>query len=69
MKFDFKIDFISRTAAHFTTFAQPAQSQAIIDRNLHDLDDRARQVKSEIGLRARDKALGQMKGGNVDAFG
>lgn len=69
MKFDFKIDYISQTAAHFTSFSLTEQSRRIVQENMHDQTDRAREVQSGIGSRARDKALAQMKGGKVDTYG
>ncbi|MBU4260329.1 MAG: hypothetical protein KKC76_00420 [Proteobacteria bacterium] len=69
MKIDFKIDYISQTAAHYTTFTLSEQSSRIRQKNLQDQVDRAQQVQSEIGLRAWDKALLQMKGSKVNTFG
>ncbi|MEW6289368.1 MAG: hypothetical protein AB1545_05880 [Thermodesulfobacteriota bacterium] len=69
MKVNFKIDYISQTAAHFTSFPLPEQSRQILQENMHDQADRARNVQSEIGRRARDKALAQMKGSKVNAYG
>jgi hypothetical protein len=69
MKINFKNDYISQTAAHYTTFTLTGQSRQILQENLHDLSDRARDVQSEIGRRASDKALAQMKGGKVDTYG
>jgi hypothetical protein len=69
MKIDFKIDYISRTAAHYTSFTLSAQSSSIRQKNLRDQVDRAQQVQSEIGRRAWDKALQQMKGSRVNTFG
>ncbi|RJX31191.1 MAG: hypothetical protein C4531_08340 [Desulfurivibrio sp.] len=69
MKFDFKIDYISQTAAHFTTFSLTEQSRRILEANLHDLADRARQTQADIGGRAWDKAVARMKGGKVNTVG
>ncbi len=69
MKFDFKIDYISQTAAHYTSFTLSEQSSRIVQRNMQDQADRAQKVESGIGRRAWDKALLQMKGSRVDAFG
>ena len=69
MKFDFKIDYISQTAAHYTSFTLTEQSSRLLQKNLQDQADRAHKVESGIGRRAWDKALLQMKGSRVDAFG
>jgi len=69
MKFDFKIDYISQTAAHFTSFSLTEQSRRIVQENMNDQADRAREVQAEIGRRARDKALAQMKGSKVNTYG
>lgn len=69
MKVNFKIDYISQTAAHFTSFSLTPQSRQIVQENMQDQVDRARDVQSEIGRRARDKAVAQMKGSNVNAYG
>lgn len=69
MKFDFKIDYISQTAAHYTTFPLSEQSRRILLVNQQDQADRARQVQTEIGRRALDKALTQMKGNSVNTYG
>lgn len=69
MKFDFKIDYISQTAAHYTSFTLSEQSSRIVQRNLQDQADRAHKVESELGRRAWDKALLQMKGSKVNTFG
>ena len=69
MKQNFRIDYISLTAAHFTTFPQTAQSAQIISRNNFDLVDRAKYVADTISSRATEKALEVMKGGNVNVYG
>ncbi|MBI5559105.1 MAG: hypothetical protein HY885_15875 [Deltaproteobacteria bacterium] len=69
MKENFKIDYISLTAAHFTTFPQPEQSRKIARNNLHDLADRAQNVRQDIGNRAKARALEQLKGGKVNVYG
>ncbi len=66
MKTDFRIDYISQTAAHYTTFPQTPQSAKVIAANVSDLSDRARSVREEIGNRALEKALaGMMKGAGI----
>ncbi|MCK9296480.1 MAG: hypothetical protein M0P70_15525 [Desulfobulbaceae bacterium] len=69
MKFDFKIDYISQTAAHYTSFTLTEQSRRVLQKNLQDQADRVHRVEAGIGRRAWDKALLQMKGSKVDAFG
>jgi len=69
MKFDFKINYISLTAAHYSSFTLSDQSRSILHKNLQDQADRAQKVRSEIGRSAWDKALVQMKGSKVNTVG
>lgn len=69
MKQDFRIDYRSLTAAHFTTFPQTAQSAKIIRQNHFDLVDRAKAIADTISSRAIEKSLSQMKGANINIYG
>lgn len=68
MKTDFRIDYISLTAAHFMTFPQPPQSEKILQQNYNDQSDRAQAVKSAIGNEAREKAMSRVTGGGFSAY-
>ena len=66
---NYKIDYISLTAAHFTTFSQTAQSEKIIQKNNFDLVDRAQHIADTISSKATEKSLSQLKGGNINVYG
>lgn len=68
MKINFKIDYITLTAAHFTNFPQTEQSAKILQENSFDLVDRARFVQSTIGNRAKARVMDQIKGGNINIY-
>lgn len=68
MKTDYRIDYISLTAAHFTTFPQTPQSEKILQANYSDQADRAQSVKSAIGNRSREKAVAQVTEGGFSAY-
>jgi hypothetical protein len=66
---NFKIDYISQTASHFTTFPQTAQSARIVQANNRDLVDRARHIASTISSRATEEVRSQLKGGSLNVYG
>ncbi len=69
MKQNFRIDYVSLTAAHFTTFPQPDQSARILQENHFDLVDRAQHVADTISSKATEKSLSRLKGGVINVYG
>lgn len=63
---NYKIDFIGRTAAHYTTFPQTDQSAALLAKNGSNLSDRAASVKSSIGAEATAGYRSTIKGMSLD---
>ena len=66
MKINYKIDYISATAAHFTTFPQTEQSSQILARNRDTLSAIADRAARDINQAALRKLRDSMIGGGVD---
>ena len=60
MKTDFKIDYIAKTAAHYTTVGLTPHSQATVEKNntyFLDVAERAKQVAASQGLQKMRESL------------
>lgn len=66
MKIDFKIDYIARTAAHFTTVELTPHSASTVEKNTTHFLDVAERAQDEIAAEATKKARQSLSFGNVD---
>jgi hypothetical protein len=66
MKIDFKIDYIAKTAAHYTTASLTPHSAATIEKNRTHFLDVAERAKNNISARAIQKARESLSSGKID---
>lgn len=66
MKIDFKIDYIAKTAAHFTTVALTPHSAATVEKNRTYFLDVAERAKNDISARAIQKARESLSSGEIN---
>ncbi len=68
MKINFKINYQSLTASHYTTFPQTEQSANLLSRKQTKLDDIANETRASISKKATDKLRNSLLGVNIDLF-
>ncbi|MBC8316868.1 MAG: hypothetical protein H8E41_03115 [Desulfobulbaceae bacterium] len=66
MKIDFKIDYIAKTAAHFTTMKLTPYSASTVEKNRTHFLDVAERAKNNIAAEATRKARESLPSGRVD---
>lgn len=66
MKIDFKIDYIAKTAAHFTTVGLTPHSAATVEKNNTYFFDVAERAKNDISTLAIQKARESLLSGKID---
>lgn len=66
MKIDFKIDFIARTASHYTTVGLTPYSEATVQKNQTYFLNVAERAKNDIAAQATEKVRQSMRSGRID---
>lgn len=66
MKIDFKIDYIAKTAAHFTTVGLTPHNAVTVEKNRTYFSDVAERAKNDISERAIQKVRGSLSSGKID---
>jgi hypothetical protein len=66
MKFDFKIDFIARTASHYTTVGLTPYSEATVQKNQTYFLNVAERAKNDTAAQATEKLRASIKPGKID---
>ena len=68
MRPEYRRDYRSEAAAHFTTFPQTEQSERILARNRQTLRAIADRTTEKISSEARAKSRDSLLGGRVNVF-
>lgn len=66
MKPDFRVDYRSKTAAHYTTYSMTEASRKIVARNNNRLQSIAENAKNTISNQAAQKLKNSFLGTNLD---
>ena len=66
MKIDFKIDFIARTASHYTTVGLTPQSEAAVKKNQTYFLNVSERAKNDISAEAVKKLRASLGDGKID---
>ena len=66
MKTDFKIDYIAKTAAHYTTVGLTPQSASTVEKNRTYFLNVAERAKNETAAQATQKARESLPRGIID---
>ena len=66
MKIDFKIDYIAKTAAHFTTVGLTPHSAATVEKNRTYFLNVAERAKNDIAERAIQNVRESLSSGKID---